>query len=139
MGYDDFMVIRALAIAVVLLLVTAPVMAQQVQIERRPAEREPRPEIVPPGLHYEVTRPTDADFYRDSPRVQHDPAFIEPFAVDFQAGNGTGRAGLSGWTSPNTPVGPAVSGHREVPGWFAVGFSITWGGPAPTPRRAPAR
>lgn len=139
MGYDESMVIRSLAIAVVVLGLVTPVLAQQIEIERRPAEREPRPEIVPPGLHDEVTRPTDADFYRDGPRVGHDPAFIEPFVVDWRTGDSSGRAGLSGWIAPNTPVGPAVSGYREVPGWLAVGFSITWGGPPPAGRRAPAR
>lgn len=96
--------------------------SQQLDIETRaPAWFE----IVPPALYDVVTRPTDADFYREAPLVQYDPAFIEPFATVTQ----TGRVGLSGWTAPQLVGAPTLSGRREVNGWLAIGFSVTWGGP----------
>jgi hypothetical protein len=118
-----------------------PAEAQQVRIEttRPPAEREAR--IVPPPLHYETSRPPDADVYPRGTRVEHDPAFIEPFAASYQTNTGSGRYGLSGWTSPNPPVGATATGWREVNGWFALGFSVTWDGPPArvAPAAAPRR
>ena len=128
---------RTLVTAALVLVLALPVFAQQVEIERKPSEREPRTEIIAPGLHYEQTRPSDADLYTDGQRVQHDPAFIEPLSTEYQVGDSTGRFGLSGWTSPNTPAGPIVSGYRDVTGWLSAGFSITWGGPPPTSTRRP--
>jgi hypothetical protein len=120
-----------LAVAVVgiaLPLAVAPAAsAQGVDIEARPPERPL--EVIPPPLREEVTRPPVADAYPDAPPVFHDPAFIEPLTVETE----TGRAGLSGWTAPNVPVGAPVARGRDVNGWLAVGFSITWGGPAPAP------
>src|SRR5207248_1832947 len=100
-----------------------------------PTERVTR--VVPPPLHYETTKPPDSDFYPDGGvKVEHDPAFIEPFAGRYETTNGSGRFGLSGWTAPNPPVGSPVSGWRDVSGWFALGFSVTWDGP-PAPRARP--
>jgi hypothetical protein len=116
-----------------------PVEAQQVEIEAsRPApEREAR--VVPPPLHYETTRPPDADvrYNRRGIDVEHDPAFLEPAARTYQTATSTGRYGLSGWTAPNPAVGPAATNFREVTGWLAIGFSVTWDGPPPVPRAAP--
>jgi hypothetical protein len=109
--------------------------AQDVKIQAKPPAGEPKIEIIPPGGHYEQTRPTDRDFYPDGPRVEHDPAFIQGLSGEYQIGESTGRAGVSGWTSPNTPVGPEVAGWREVTGWFGFGFSMTWGGPPRVARR----
>jgi hypothetical protein len=128
-------------VAVLLTLAAVPAEAQQVRIEttRPPAEREAR--VVPPPLHYETSRPPDADFYPRGTRVEHDPAFIEPFAGSYQTTTGSGRYGLSGWTSPNPPLGPELTGWREVNGWFALGFSVTWDGPPArvVPAQRPAR
>jgi hypothetical protein len=143
--------IRALLIAAVALLVAMPVVAAaqgvvpqaggkgEVRIESRagtPAEREAR--VVAPPLHYETTRPPDADVYPypQGVKVEHDPAFIEPLAGRYETTSGSGRFGLSGWTSPNPPVGSPVSGWRDVSGWFALGFSVTWDGP-PAPKARP--
>jgi hypothetical protein len=106
--------------------------AQQVKIEttRKPTEREAR--IVPPPLLYETSRPPDGDFYPRGTRVEHDPAFIEPFAGSYQTATGSGRYGLSGWTAPNLPIGPEGTNWKEVNGWFALGFSVTWDGPPPS-------
>ena len=110
-----------------------------VQIETTPAPSPERPAvIVPPGLHYETTRPTDAGNYPHDVRVEHDPAFIEPFAQGYETTTSSGHFGLAGWTSPNTPVGPSVIGYREVNGWFGFGFSIVWGGPPRAARPVPA-
>ena len=140
---------RTLVIVVGLgLLIAAPAAAQQgvvpqapkpgVQIQSVPAaptERVTR--VVPPPLHYETPKPPDSDFYPDGGvKVEHDPAFIEPFAGRYETTNGSGRFGLSGWTAPNPPVGSPVSGWRDVSGWFALGFSVTWDGP-PAPRARP--
>lgn len=128
---------RAIALAVALGLCTAlPVAAQQVEIEAKtpPLERPAR--VVPPPLHYETSRPPDADYYHHGgTRVEHDPAFIEPLAGTYENSEGSGRVGLSGWTAPNAPVGSPVGGWRDVSGWFSMGFSVTWGGPPSTKPR----
>ena len=115
-----------------LALTACPAGAQQIEIEKAPEPRDPRPRVIPPpGLH-EVTRPRESDFYPDDIRVRHDPAFIMPFAGQRQgARNSVVQYGLSGWTSPNTPVGHATGVAREVPGWFAIGFSLVWDTPVP--------
>lgn len=110
------------------LLAVMPAAAQQVGMVTSPPPQEF--EVIPPGMHYERTRPTDADFYPPpGPRVDYDPAFIEPLAAKWETATSTGRVGLAGWTSPNTPVGSPQTGNRDVAGWFALGFAITWDGP----------
>ena len=128
------------AIALILVAVgcfsTLPATAQQVEIEAKtpPVERPAR--VVPPPLHYETSRPPDADSYPyGGPKVEHDPAFIEPLAGTYETPNGSGKVGLSGWTAPNPPVGSPVSGWRDVSGWFAIGLSVTWGGPPAAPAK----
>lgn len=136
---------RGAVALLVLLLSAVPVAAQQVDIEARPPLREREPRIVTPPLRYETTRPTDQGYYERDVRVPYDPAFIEPFATEFETPGQSGRLGLSGWTAPNTPVGStsaAGNAYQEVSGWFALGFSIIWNGPPPvkaTPASAPAR
>jgi hypothetical protein len=136
-------ILCAVAIIGLTVVVALPAAAQNVEIEatRPPAEREAK--IVPPPLHYETTRPPDGDV-RPNLRgadVEHDPAFIEPLAGSYQTANGSGRYGLSGWTAPNSPVGAQSTNWQEVTGWFALGFSVTWGGPpaAPRPAQRPPR
>ena len=131
-----------IAIVVALLALTAqPAGAQQVKIESTRPPVEPEARIVPPPLHYETSRPPDADFYPRGTFVEHDPAFIEPFAGSYQTSTGSGRYGLSGWTSPNPPLGAEAAGWREVTGYFALGFSVTWDGPPArvAPAQRPAR
>jgi hypothetical protein len=118
------------------LLVTVPAGAQQVEIEAKRPSTEPDPRVVPPPLHYETTKPPDHDNYPFGTKVEHDPAFIEPLAFKYETPKGSGRVGLSGWTAPNQPVGSPVGGWRDVSGWFALGFSITWDGP-PAPKARP--
>lgn len=124
---------RILSAALLSTLLAAPAAwAQQIQIEKAPESRDTRPRIVPPPGLQDVTRPRESDFYPDDIRVRHDPAFIMPFAGQRQgARNSVVQYGLSGWTAPNTPVGQATGTLREMPGWFALGFSLVWDTPAP--------
>lgn len=111
------------------LMIATPA-AAQVEIEARPEPLAPDVQVVPPPLHYETTRPPDADFYQGGALVEHDPAFVAPLAWRYETPTGSGQFGLSGWTAPNTPVGPVRSVFREVTGYLAFGFSVTWDGPA---------
>jgi len=111
----------------------ASVSAQEVKLDAPVTIREPR--VLAPGLLYETTRPADQDAYAEDMRVFYDPAFISGLSVPVETPTSTGRAGLSGWVSPNTPVGSEATGYREVTGWLGFGFSRTWGGPVP-PREA---
>ena len=128
----------AVAAVAVLMLASSPASAQvQIESTRPSTEKRPEARIIPPPLHYEQTRPNDNDFYPYGTRVEHDPAFIEPFAASYANANGSGRYGLSGWTAPNPPVGPEAMQWRVTSGWFALGFSVTWDGPPARP--APAQ
>lgn len=125
----------AFALAV---LVATPVAAQQVDLKKPappPVRIEREPQVIPPGLSSE-RRPIEADNYAKGGRVPHEPAFVRGLSTR----TATGRAGIAGWTAPNTPVGGGVVGWSEVSGWFAIGFSVTWDGPPPDgPPRPPAR
>ena len=132
------------SVLVLLLFSVGPVLAQQIELPQQitqPAPERPRqPIIVPPGDHEQMTRPSDADYYPNSPVVNYDPAFIEPLSTKIETPTSTGRVGVAGWLSPNTPVGAEVTYRRWHPGWFVLGFAIEWGGPPPTPaKRSPAR
>ena len=77
-----------------------------VEIRASSPEKPPQIRIVEPTpATREATRPREADFYSTDVRVRHQPAFIEPFAGETQGGT---KYGLSGWTSPSTPVGSLV-------------------------------
>ena len=109
-----------------------------VQVQPQPPDRVERPaRVVPPPLQKETTRTPDSEYYPGgTSKVEHDPAFIEPLAAQYETASGSGRYGLSGWTAPNPPIGTPVSGWRDVSGWFALGFSVTWDGP-PAPKSRP--
>ena len=129
-------VIKYIVIAGALSLMAVSSAVAQVEIEAgKLTPPPPEPRIIVPPLHYQTTRPPDADYYVPSTMVEHDPAFIEPFASQYQTPTGSGRIGLAGWTSPNIPVGGAAGGYREDFGVLGFGFSVTWDGPpAPKPR-----
>jgi hypothetical protein len=117
-----------------------PACAQSpVEIETAPSQL-PHVEIAPQGpATREATRPSEADFYREDIRVRHEPAFIEPFVTKTQGGT---EIGLSGWTSPNMPVGSLASqGYGQDNGWFSLGITFVWDSPpragAATPAKAP--
>ncbi len=123
-----------------LVLVLAGMASAQSDVEMRTAPQPtPRFEIVPPGpATREATKPRESDFYREDLRVRHEPAFIEPFTGRTKAGN---EYGLSGWTSPNPPVGSLASqGFQQSNGWFALGITFLFDYPpkvAPHPASAP--
>lgn len=115
----------------------APAIAQApVEIQTSAPEKPPQIRIVEPTpATREATRPREADFYGPDIRVRHQPAFIEPF--DGQTEGGT-KYGLSGWTSPSTPVGSWVSQEpwaRSGGGWPALGITIVWDSVPPASAR----
>jgi hypothetical protein len=117
-----------MAIGSGLLFVTlaAPASAQSpIEIRATAPEKPQQLRIVEPSeATRESTRPREADFYREDVRVRHEPAFIEPFVGQTQGGT---KYGLSGWTSPTTPVGSYVSQEPWArSGWPALGFTVVW-------------
>ena len=115
-------------------LLAVPASAQSPVEIRAPApEKPPQLRIVEPGpATREATRPREADFYREDVRVRHEPAFIEPFVGQTQGG---AKYGLSGWTSPTTPVGSYVSQEPWArSGWVAFGFTFVWDAAPPVRR-----
>jgi hypothetical protein len=109
---------------------TSPAIAQtSVEIQASAPEKPPQIRIVEPTpATREATRPREADFYGTDVRVRHQPAFIEPFVGQTQGGT---KYGLSGWTSPSTPVGSLVSQEpwARSPGWFSLGLTVVWDSP----------
>jgi hypothetical protein len=84
----------------------------------------------------EVTRPREADLYEEDVRLRYEPAFIEPFVHTTEGGL---KFGLSGWTSPETPVGSSVSRTpNATSGWFALGLTFIWDSPVPASAARPA-
>ena len=75
-----------------------------------------------PGAR-EVSRPREADFYREDIRVRHEPGFVEPLTTRPASGP-IKKVGLSGWTAP-PGRGDGVAQH-ETSGWFGFGLSIIW-------------
>jgi hypothetical protein len=108
----------------------SPALAQTpVEIQASAPEKPPQIRIVEPTpATREATRPREADFYGTDVRVRHQPAFIEPFVGQTQGGT---KYGLSGWTSPSTPVGSLVSQEpwARSPGWFSLGLTVVWDSP----------
>jgi len=96
-----------------------------VEIRATAPEKPAQIHIVEPSpATREQTRPREAEFYGTDVRVKHEPAFIEPFVG--QTAGGT-KYGLSGWTSPSTPVGSYVSQEPWArTGWPAIGISVVW-------------
>ena len=118
------------------LVLASPAGAQApVEIQASAPEKPPQIRIVEPTpATREATRPREADFYGTDVRVRHQPAFIEPFVGETQGGT---KYGLSGWTSPSTPVGSLVSQEPWArTGWPALGFTVVWDSiPAASTRR----
>ncbi len=109
-----------------LVTLTAPAAAQgPIEIRATAPEKPQQLRIVEPSeATRQSTRPREADFYGADVRVRHEPAFIEPFVGQTQGGT---KYGLSGWTSPTTPVGSYVSQEPWArSGWPALGFTVVW-------------
>jgi len=75
-----------------------------------------------PGAR-EVSRPREADFYREDIRVRHDPGFVEPLTTRPKSGP-IKKIGLSGWTAPPGRGDGIV--QQDISGWFGFGLSIVW-------------
>lgn len=107
----------------------SPAIAQTpVEIQASAPEKPPQIRIEEPTpATREATRPREADFYGTDVRVRYQPAFIEPFVGQ----TGGTKYGLSGWTSPSTPVGSLVSQEpwARSPGWFSLGLTVVWDSP----------
>lgn len=107
----------------------APVGTAQAQMELKTppppasAERWLERYVIPPDDRRDATRPSDADFYPDTPRVRHAPAFVAPLSTERPGG----RMGFSLWTAPNTAVGARQASQPEQAGWFGFGLSIEFG------------
>lgn len=107
-------------------MLSSPAAAQSpIEIRASAPEKPQQLRIVEPSeATRESTRPREADFYREDVRVRHEPAFIEPFVGQTRGGT---KYGLSGWTSPTTPVGSYVSQEPWArSGWPALGFTVVW-------------
>src|SRR5512144_1511068 len=108
------------------MMMAGPASAQNpVEIRATAPEKPPQLRIVEPSpATREATRPREAGVYREDGRVRHEPAFIEPFVGETRGGT---KYGLSGWTSPTTPVGSHVSQEPWArSGWPALGFTVVW-------------
>jgi hypothetical protein len=103
------------ALTVSTLLIPCPSVAQEIGVEQRPPQDgQPR--------HDSSATPFSGGPGR-GPRVDHAPAFAEPFVGTYETPTTTGQFGLSGWTTANPPLGPP---YRDVTGWFSFGFTLTW-------------
>jgi hypothetical protein len=111
-------------VALPLLLAVTASTAQQLDLQ------SPRPETSSDrhGPAREASRSrahaAEPDLYPHRPAVPYQPGFIESLSKE----TATGRAGIAGWTSPNTSVGARGAADPENPGWPSVGFAIEWGG-----------
>ena len=117
---------KAIGVGLLAIMIAGPASAQNpVEIRATAPEKPAQLRIVEPSpATREATRPREAGFYREDVRVRHEPAFIEPFVGETQGGT---KYGLSGWTSPTTPVGSYVSQEPWArSGWFALGFTVVW-------------
>lgn len=117
---------KAIRAGLLAVMIAGPASAQNpVEIRATAPEKPAQVRIVEPSpATREATRPREAGFYREDVRVRHEPAFIEPFVGETQGGT---KYGLSGWTSPTTPVGSYVSQEPWArSGWFALGFTVVW-------------
>lgn len=116
---------RTLVVLVAIVFAPCVGLAQDIRLEERPRPEAPQgPAGVPPG-HDTTARPPASGVPARDVRVEHDPAFVEPFVGIYETPAGSGQFGLSGWTSPNAPAGPVF---RDLNGWFSFGFTFTWGG-----------
>jgi hypothetical protein len=117
----------AILVALALVAVfSAPAAAQDVKMQRTPLERELG--IIPPATEPARSRPSDADYYPNTGGIIHEPAFFEALSAKTE----TGRYGIAGWSSPNSPAG---ADYNEINGWLSLGFAFTWASPPTSPKR----
>ena len=115
---DETMRIRPI---VTLLVIVAPLLAmlsrgapaQALDLKATPPARERIAPAVP-----------ERDLYPQRPSVPHRPSFFGALSKKTDSG----RAGVAGFTAPNSPVGSRVAGDHDNVGWPGVGFAVEWGG-----------
>ena len=111
------MIIVLSADALLLLVAVAGASAQKVDLPQRDRgklasyERRARPNM------------PEADLYPHRPPVSYEPGFVAPLTKETK----TGRMGVAGWTSPNTPVGSRGASDPDNVGWLGFGFAMEWG------------
>src|SRR5262249_52945762 len=66
----------------------------------------------------------------ERPPRPNGPAFVAPLSKETEGG----RAGVAGWTSPNTAVGSRAAADPDNSGWLGFGFAMERGGSA-VPRK----
>ena len=118
--------IASMAFAIVCVAGAIPAGAQgNIDVKATSTPGDPRElEIVAPSPGArEVSRPREADFYREDIRVQHEPGYVEPLTARPASGP-VKKVGLSGWTAP-PGRGDGIAQH-ETSGWVGFGLSITW-------------
>lgn len=107
-----------------LLLAVTGATAQQFDLQS-PVPRGPQDRHKPaPDQPRSRPRTPDADLYPHRSPVPFEPAFIEPLSRT----NETGRTGMAGWLSPNTPAGARGAADPDNRGWIGSGLAIEWGG-----------
>jgi hypothetical protein len=109
---------------------SAAATAQDVKMQRTPLERELG--IIPSATEPARSRPSDADYYPSTGGIIHEPAFFEALSAQTE----TGRYGIAGWSSPNSPAG---ADYNEINGWLSFGFAFTWARPPISPKQSAAR
>ena len=131
---------KALVLAIVLLGLAVPALAQQVDIRATPPSPE-RPDFITPGPYYDISEPRENQWYSGpwGVRVPYDPAFFAGASQEYESATSRGRFGLAGWSSQNLPIGPSGSGYRDQSGWLSFGFAITWGAAPHRPAPPAAR
>jgi hypothetical protein len=115
---DETMSIRSIVILLVIAAPLRPMLpggahAQPLDLKAPPPARERIAPAVP-----------ERDLYPSRPSVPHRPTFFGPLSRKTDRG----RAGISGFTAPNPPVGSRVAGDHGLVGWPGVGFAVEWGG-----------
>lgn len=106
-------IVAPLVVAGPLLILAPGAPAQPLDLKAAPPPRE----RIAPGV-------PERDLYPQRPSVPHRPNFFRPLSRKTE----TGRAGVAGFTAPNSPVGSRAAGDHDNPGWPGVGFAIEWGG-----------
>jgi hypothetical protein len=102
-------IITILALSCMLLILSPlPISAQGLELKtpapQHPREREP----------HAASQTTGSDHV----------GFVAPLSRE----TASGRAGVAGWTAPNTRVGSWAAADPHNPGLLSFGFALEWGG-----------
>ena len=83
--------------------------------------------MTPPSSRERIAPATpERDLYPQRSSVPYQPNFFGPLSKETDSG----RAGVAGFTAPNSPVGSRVSGDHDNPGWPGLGIAVEWGRPS---------